>query len=69
MHVHECVSALATPVLHVLRPHESLPVNARLVTAELKAALSLAETTLRPSFLRVPRHRRRASVVTCTGKR
>ena len=37
VHVHGCVSALATPVLHVLGPHESLSGDARLVTAELKA--------------------------------
>ena len=54
MHVHECVSAMAAAVLHMLGPHEPLPIHARLVPDQLSAALCSLELTLTPSFLRVP---------------
>ena len=69
MHVHERVSSVAVSVLHMLWAYEPLQSNAGLVPSELKAAaFSLAEVTLRQSFLRVPSRQRRASVIACIGK-
>ena len=63
MHVHERLPAVAATMLHMFKPYEPLPIDARVVSSELSVATLRCEIALTPCFFPVSIGRRRVSVL------